>query len=168
LQTGVEAVRAAIDALGVEYEWIDIDPALADTAAFCARYGYPLDKSANTIVVASRREPFVYVACVVLATTRLDVNGTVRRLMGVNKASFATAEQMVAVTGMEPGGVTPFALPAGLPLLIDASVMACDWVIVGAGGRAAKVRVAPAILAGLPGAGVVEGLALAKEQVDTQ
>lgn len=166
--TGVEAVRAEIDRLGVAYEWVDIDPAFADTAAFCARYGYPPEKSANTIVVASRREPVVYVACVVLATTRLDVNNTVKRLMGVNKASFATADQMAAVTGMELGGVTPFGLPSGLPLYIDARVAECDWVIVGAGGRAAKVKVAPPVLAALPGARVIEGLALGREQPPTQ
>lgn len=159
MQRRVEEVRADIDRLGIEYEWIDIDPHFADTAEFCARYGYPPEQSANTIIVASRKEPAVYVACVVLATTRLDVNNAVKRLMGVNKASFATQEQMAAVTGMELGGVTPFALPAGLPLYIDSRVVQCEWVIVGAGGRAAKLKVAPGVLAALPGAQVIEGLA---------
>lgn len=159
LGRGIDEVRAYIDRLGVQHEWIDIDPQYADTAEFCDRYGYSLDQSANTIVVASRKEPATYAACVVLATSRLDVNSTVKRLMGVNKASFATADQMAAVTGMELGGVTPFALPPGLPLYIDSRVMACEWVIVGAGGRGAKVKVAPRVLAGLPDARVVEGLA---------
>ncbi|MBI4305659.1 MAG: hypothetical protein HY678_05005 [Chloroflexi bacterium] len=163
LDRAEQAVRAALDRLGAAHEWIEIDPAYADTAAFCARYGYPAEQSANTIVVASRREPRQYVACVVLATTRLDVNNTVKRLMGVNKASFADAEEMERVTGMELGGVTPFALPPGLPLYIDARVMARDWVIVGAGGRGAKVKVAPSALATLPNAKVVEGLALERE-----
>ncbi|MBI2965839.1 MAG: hypothetical protein HYY34_06535 [Chloroflexi bacterium] len=146
--------------MGIEYEWIDIDPQYADTAAFCARYGYPPEQSANTIVVASRKEPLVFVACVVLATTRLDVNNTVRRLMGVNKASFASSDQMKAVTGMELGGVTPFALPPGLPLYLDSRVMACEWVIVGAGGREAKVKIGPEALKSLPNARVIDGLAL--------
>jgi prolyl-tRNA editing enzyme YbaK/EbsC (Cys-tRNA(Pro) deacylase) len=161
MKQGVDEVRAAIDRLGVACEWIDIDPVFADTADFCARYGYPLDKSANTIIVASRKTPTVYVACVVLATTRLDVNNTVKRLMGVNKASFATAEQMEALTGMELGGVTPLALPPGLPLYIDRRVVKRDWVIVGAGGRAAKIKVPPSVLVALPGASVVEDLAFA-------
>ena len=163
LKRGVDEVRATIERMGVEHEWIDIDPQYADTAEFCARYGYPPEQSANTIIVASRKEPAVYVACVVLATTRLDVNNTVKRLMGVNKASFATVDQMAILTGMELGGVTPFALPDGLPLYIDSRIMACEWVIVGAGGRAAKVKVAPAVLAALPGAKAVEGLAFTRE-----
>lgn len=158
--SGTETVRAAIDRMGIEYDWIDIDPQYADTPSFCARYGYPPEQSANTIVVASRKEPTVFVACVVLATTRLDVNNTVKRLMGVNKASFASPEQMKAVTGMELGGVTPFGLPPDLPLYLDSRLMACEWVIVGAGGREAKVKVAPASLAGLPNAKVVDGLAM--------
>jgi prolyl-tRNA editing enzyme YbaK/EbsC (Cys-tRNA(Pro) deacylase) len=146
--------------MGIAYEWIDIDPQYADTAAFCARYGYPPEQSANTIVVASRKAPLVFAACVVLATTRLDVNNTVKRLMGVNKASFASPDQMKAVTGMELGGVAPFALPPGLPLYLDGRVMACEWVIVGAGGREAKVKIGPESLKGLPNARVIDGLAL--------
>lgn len=158
-----QLVRDALDKMGVSYEWIEIDPQYADTAAFCAKYGYPAEQSANTIVVASRREPKQYVACVVLATTRLDVNSTVKKLMGVNKASFADADEMARVTGMALGGVTPFALPAGLPLYIDSRVMVLEWLIVGAGGRSAKVKVVPGVLAGLPNAKVIEGLAFSRE-----
>ena len=94
-----ERVRAVLDETGVPYEVIDIDPEFADTAAFCQKYGYPMDKSDNTIVVASKREPIQHAACVVTASTRLDVNKTVRKLMGVRKLSFATPDQTMAVTG---------------------------------------------------------------------
>ncbi|HIL88322.1 MAG TPA: hypothetical protein EYM25_06390, partial [Deltaproteobacteria bacterium] len=97
--------------LGLPHEVIEIAPAYADTTAFCEKYGFPMEQSGNTIVVASKKEPKVYVACVVLATTRLDVNKRVRKLMGVSKASFASAEEMNALTGMEICGVTPFSLP---------------------------------------------------------
>ena len=117
-----ERVRAAVAELaGVEV--VECDPALADTAAFCAAYGYSLDDSANAILVAGRVEPPVFAVCVVLATTRLDVNRTVRKRLGVRKASFAPAELTAEVTGMAIGGVTPFALPPGLPLWIDGRVM---------------------------------------------
>lgn len=154
-----QAVRDALAGLGVDYEWMPCDPDFADTAAFCARYGVSPDISANTIVVASRRGPQSYCACVVLATTRLDVNGTVRRLMGVPKASFAGAEETVAVTGMMIGGVTPFGLPAELPLYVDATVVQREQVVTGAGSRSAKVRLSPDALRRLPNASVVEGLA---------
>jgi prolyl-tRNA editing enzyme YbaK/EbsC (Cys-tRNA(Pro) deacylase) len=121
------STRDALDALGLEYEVMACDPALADTAAFVAAYGVPLDRSANTIVVASKGASPVHVACVLLATTSLDVNNAVRREMGVRKASFARAEPTVEVTAMEIGGVTPFGLPPALPVLVDARVMAPDW-----------------------------------------
>ena len=97
--------------LGLPYEVIEIDPALADTAQFCDHYGYLMEQSGNTIIVASKKEPKLFVACVVLATTRLGGNNRVRKLMGVSKASFASAEEMKILTGMEVGGLTPFSLP---------------------------------------------------------
>lgn len=145
--------------LGIVYEEMACDPALADTAAFCEAYGVPLDKSANTILVASRKPEGQMVACLVLATTRLDVNGVVRRRMGVRKASFANAEQTKEVTGMEIGGVTIFGLPAGLPVWIDPHVMENDWIVIGAGSRSAKIRLDPGQLSGLDGFELVPDLA---------
>lgn len=153
-------VREHLVRLDVAVDVIPCDPALADTAAFCAHYGFGLDESANTIVVAARKEPWVACACVVLATSRLDVNHRVCELLGVRRASFASAEQTRELTGMMIGGVTPFALPDGLPLFIDPRVMGRDSVIVGGGSRSMKLRVSPAALAGLPHAAVVERLAL--------
>jgi len=158
-----QTVRDVLDGLGVDYEWMPCDPDFADTAAFCARYCVAPDISANTIVVASRRGPQSYCACVVLATTRLDVNNTVRRLMGVPKASFAAAEETVEITGMMIGGVTPFGLPATLPLYVDAAVMQRAHVVTGAGSRSAKVKVASDVLRRLPNATVVDGLARAAD-----
>ena len=144
---------------GSDHELIDCDPELADTAAFCAHYGYPKGQSANTILVASRRPPGESAACVVLATTRLDVNNRVRRLMGVRKASFAPAEVTSELTGMLIGGVTPFGTATELPLWIDARVLDRDRVIVGGGSRDRKLLVPPETLLARPGAEVVEGLA---------
>jgi prolyl-tRNA editing enzyme YbaK/EbsC (Cys-tRNA(Pro) deacylase) len=118
-----------------------------------------LDRSANTILVASRRPVGHVTACLVLATTRLDVNGVVRRRMGVKKASFADADQTMEMTGMEIGGVTIFGLPEGIPVWIDPRVMENDWIIIGAGSRTAKIRLDPGQLAGLDGFEVVPDLA---------
>lgn len=153
-------VRATLEALGGPYELMACDPALADTAAFCEAYGIPLDRSANCLVVASKGEPKQYVACLVLATNRLDVNGVVRRLMGARKASFAAAEETAALTGMMIGGVTPLGLPEGIPIYIDAAMMPLDEVLIGGGSRSLKVRLAPALLSRLAGAQVVEGLGI--------
>lgn len=141
-----QRVIAALDASGFDYETIACDPDLADTAAFCAHYGYPESQSANTIVVASRRPEGHNAACVVLATTRLDVNKTVRTKLGVRKVSFASPEKSAELTGMLMGGVTPFGLPDELPLWIDARVMALDWVILGGGSRSLKIKVDPRVL----------------------
>lgn len=154
------AVLAHVAATGAPFDVVEIDPALADTAAFCEHYGYAPEQSANCILVASRGEPVEVAACLVLATTKLDVNKRVRRLMGVRKLSFAPPELVRALTGMEIGGVTPFALPDGLPLYVDARVREVDRAIVGGGSRRLKLLVDPAALDALPATRWVDDLAL--------
>lgn len=137
-----------------------IDGSLADTAAFCEAYDVPLDISANCVIVAGRRgEVTRYAACMVLATTRLDVNGVVRQLLDVRKASFAPMDDAVALTGMEYGGITPVGIPSEWALLVDSRIPALGDVVIGAGIRAAKIVLPGAALASLPGARVIEGLA---------
>jgi prolyl-tRNA editing enzyme YbaK/EbsC (Cys-tRNA(Pro) deacylase) len=154
-----ERVKTVLDGLGVPFDVMTIDPAFADTAQFCAQYGIPLDQSANTIIVASKKEPREYCACLVLATTRLDVNRAVKKLMNASRVSFASAEETKALTGMLIGGVTVFALPETLPIYVDERVMAPDWIIVGGGGRSTKIKLAPEALRRLPNVTVVNGLA---------
>jgi prolyl-tRNA editing enzyme YbaK/EbsC (Cys-tRNA(Pro) deacylase) len=154
-----ELVVAHLARLGVDYEIIPCDPALADTAAFCEAYGYAPDDSANTIVVIGKGDVPRHVACVVLATTRLDVNGVVRRRLEVRKASFASADETVARTGMEIGGVTAFGLPDDLPIWVDAAVMQRGQIILGGGSREIKVLTPSSTLAALANVTVIEGLA---------
>jgi prolyl-tRNA editing enzyme YbaK/EbsC (Cys-tRNA(Pro) deacylase) len=151
--------RVALEAAAVGFEVMPCDPELADTAAFVAHYGVPADRSANTIVVASKGAVPTYVACILLATTSLDVNTVVRREMGVRKASFAGADAVRDLTGMEIGGVTPFGLPDDLPVLVDARVMEPPWIILGGGNRLSKLRLDPAALRSLSTVRVIHGLA---------
>ncbi len=138
------AVREALRELGLAYEVVACDPALADTAAFCEAYGFDVADAANCIVVASRRPAGEFLVALVLATTRLDVNGRCCELMGVRRASFAPPEQTAELTGMEIGGVTPFGLPAALlPVRVDAAVLGRERVVVGGGDRSAKLVVDP-------------------------
>ncbi len=137
----------------------EIDPGLADTAAFCERYAVPAAESANCVVIAGRREGETrFAACLVLATTRADVNNVARRALDVRKASFAPTEVVVAETGMEYGGITPIGLPAGWPVLVDAAVAATAQVVIGSGVRRSKLALAGKTTADLPGAVVIEGL----------
>ncbi|MGH9134610.1 MAG: YbaK/EbsC family protein [Ilumatobacteraceae bacterium] len=154
-----DPVLAQIDGLGVDYEVVPCDPDLADTAAFCEAYGFGLDESANAIVVVGKSEPRTYAACLVLANTRLDVNGVVRRRLGAKKASFASADETIELTGMRIGGVTPFGLAGRLPIWIDARIVDLDRVIVGGGTRDRKLLVPPSALTALAGAEVVPDLA---------
>lgn len=147
-----------LESLAVDYEIVPCDPALADTAQFCEAYGYALEDSANTIVVAGKSDPPVYAACVVLATTRLDVNKAVRNKLGVRGASFARSEDIERLTGMAIGGVTPLGLPPDMPLWVDSRVMGRARIILGGGSRDRKVLASPEIFGEL-GAVVVEGLA---------
>jgi prolyl-tRNA editing enzyme YbaK/EbsC (Cys-tRNA(Pro) deacylase) len=137
----------------------EIDPELADTAAFCEHYGVRPDASANCVVVTGKRAGEVkYAACMVLATDRADVNGAVRRLLDVRKASFAPMAEAVELTGMEYGGITPIGLPAGWPVLVSAEVAAAGPVVIGSGLRRSKLLLDGALLATLPGAEVVTEL----------
>jgi prolyl-tRNA editing enzyme YbaK/EbsC (Cys-tRNA(Pro) deacylase) len=79
--------------------------------------------------------------------------------MGVRKASFARAEPVRELTGMEIGGVTPFGLPDDLPVLVDARVMRPDWIILGGGNRSSKLRIAPGSLRAIPTLRIIDGLA---------
>ena len=151
-------------ALGIDHEVMACDPALADTADFCVAYGIDPADSANAILVAGKAregEDRPFALCLVLATHRLDVNGTVRKRLGSRKASFAGADETAAMTGMQIGGVTPFGLPDGctVPIWIDADVMARDRVVVGGGSRDRKLLLPPVGLLALPGAEAVQDLA---------
>jgi prolyl-tRNA editing enzyme YbaK/EbsC (Cys-tRNA(Pro) deacylase) len=152
-------VTTALARLGAVHHVMACDPAAADTAVFCERYGIAPEDSANTILVAIKRDPRRYVACVVLATTRLDVNHKLREVLGEKRLSFADAGESVAVTGMLVGGVTPFGLPGDVPVLVDQAVMERPEIVLGGGGRDTKIRLAPGELLKVPGLRVVPGLA---------
>jgi prolyl-tRNA editing enzyme YbaK/EbsC (Cys-tRNA(Pro) deacylase) len=137
----------------------EIDPTLADTAAFCDAYGSPMDGSANCVVVAGRRgETTRYAACLVLASTRADVNGLVRKRLDARKASFAPMDDAVALTGMEYGGITPIGLPEDWPVLVDPAVAAAPAVVIGSGVRHSKLALPGDLAARLPNAEVIDGL----------
>ncbi len=152
-----DVLDAALAGRG-SYELFPCDPALADTAAFCAAYGFAPDDSANTIVVVGKGAQPLYAACVVLATHRLDVNRTIKQRFG-RKSSFASPEETRALTGHEIGGVTVFGLPDDLPVWVDAAVMDRDRIVLGGGSRRWKVIAPASILLTLPNVEVVQGLA---------
>jgi prolyl-tRNA editing enzyme YbaK/EbsC (Cys-tRNA(Pro) deacylase) len=152
------ALEASLDGHG-EHELFACDPELADTAAFCAAYGFDPGDSANTIVVIGKSQPPVFAACVVLATHRLDVNRTVRDRLGTRKASFASADETRELTGMAIGGVTVFGLPPTLPIWVDAAVMERPRIVLGGGSRSWKVIAPASILRTLSNVEIVEGLA---------
>jgi prolyl-tRNA editing enzyme YbaK/EbsC (Cys-tRNA(Pro) deacylase) len=153
-------VIADLDRLGLDYVEMDCDPALADTAQFCEAYGIAPEESANAILVASKKPEGHHAVCVALAHTRLDVNGAVRRKLGVRKLSFAPADLTRELTGQEIGGVTIFGLPDGLPVWLDSRILGCARIIVGAGSRSAKISLDPSQLAGLDGYVFVDDLAV--------
>ena len=147
------------DKLDINARVIDCDPNLADTAQFVEAYGYTLGQSANTLIVMGKSDPPVYVACVVLANTRLDVNKVVRKKLGVKKCSFAPAEMTEELSGMKVGGVTPLGLSEYMPLWVDSRVMELPEIVLGGGSRACKFVGSPEILTSLPNVEVVEDLA---------
>jgi len=149
-------VQRELDALDIPYEVLPCNPDWADTDVFCANYDIPRDNAANTILVAAKTEPRQYVACLVTATTKLDVNHKISKLIGIKRLSFASAEETREVTGQLIGGVTVFGLPDSVPLYIDERVMAREYVIVGGGNRSTKIKVAPEHLTRLQRATVAD------------
>ena len=156
-------VEEALAQHGMSYTVLECLPELADTAALCEHYHVPLEQAANTILVASRKaEPTKYAVCIVLGTTRLDVNQKVCELLGVKRASFADAETTVRLTGMLIGGVTAVGI-TDLPIYVDSAVMRQPKVVLGGGNRSSKILLDPRELLKLPGVEVIEGLARPKE-----
>ena len=155
-----DAIERILVASGLDYEIMPCDPELADTVVFCEHYGYPPEDSVNTIVVKAKTGGVRFAACALLAHTRLDVNGCVRRRFGARRVSFASAEETGRMTGMTIGGVTPLGLPQEVPLWVDARIMQRNEVILGGGTRRSKIRIAPAIFECGIESEIVSGLAL--------
>lgn len=159
------SVEAALKQHGLTYKEFECDPNLADTTAFCEHYGFKLEQSANAIIVVGKGAEPKFCCCLVLANSRLDVNKAVCKLLGVKKASFASAEQTKELTGMEIGGVTPFGLPADLTVFVDAAVMQQKEVVTGGGNRSSKVVLDPKELLKVPNLEVVESLAKPRDDL---
>lgn len=152
-------VRRALADLPVAAEVIECDPDKADTAVFCAHYGYAPEDSANTILVTAKTGHRRTVACVLLADSRLDVNQVIRKRLESRRVSFASAEQTRELTGMELGGVTPLALPGDMLIWVDARVMGRQRIVLGGGSRASKIVTAPEIFHHIPNTEIVDALA---------
>lgn len=149
------AAFAGADAVNVA----EIDPLLSDTAAFCEHYKVGMHQAANCVVLeAKRADRTWFAACVVLGSTRADVNGVARRILNARRISFAPMEQAVERTAMEYGAITPIGLPSDWPILIDRAVVETDHVIIGSGMRKSKLLLAGSALALLPTARVIDGL----------
>lgn len=151
-----EHVRLALDSAGIAYEVLECAPELADTAEFCSHYGISADEACNAILVALKTMPRRYVACLVRADTKLDVNRKVAALTGVKRLSFASSEETAELTGMLIGGVSIAGLPDDIPLYIDVRVMEQPRIIIGGGNRTSKARLAPTDLLRLPNASVAD------------
>ena len=157
----VAAALRAVPAVAAQAHTVAIDPDLAETAALTERFGLDPEASANCVIVLGKRGGEVRpAACVILASTRADVNGLVRRTLDARKCSFAPQDWAVAETGMEYGGITPVGVPDGWPILVDRDVTEQPWVLLGSGLRRSKLALPGASLAELPGAQVLEGLGL--------
>ena len=144
----------------LDYEIIEINPEYADTYEFCKKYNYPINKSANTIIVCSKKEPVTFAAAIISASKKLDVNHRLKELMSVGRISFAKSEQTKALTGMMIGGVTLFGLPENLTIYADKRLLGFDYIILGGGGRSSKIKISPNILNEIKQVQIIENLAI--------
>ena len=155
----LQRIYAFLDSSGLEYEIMECDPELADTAVFCERYGVPIENSVNTILVKAKTGGERFAGCVLLADSRLDVNRVVRKRLEARRVSFASADETRDITGMEIGGVTPLCLPEDLPLWVDQRVMEMEFVILGGGNRSSKIKISPRIFDHVASTTIIDGLA---------
>ena len=152
-------IKQFLESTKLEFEVMDCDPKLADTNVFCKEYGVDLEDSVNAILVKTKTGELKFVACVLLATTRLDINKLIRKKLSARKVSFANTEETVKLTKMHIGGVTPLALPSNLPLWVDSKVMQRNSIVLGGGNRSSKIKVSPKIFNYTTNTEIVEGLA---------
>ena len=152
-------IRQFLESTKLEFEVMDCDPELADTKIFCREYGIDLNDSVNAIVVKTKTGELKYAACALLATTRLDINKTIRKKLGARKVSFADIEETAKLTAMSMGGGTPLALPSSLPLWVDSRVMQRNSIVLGGGNRSSKIKISPKIFQQTLNTEIVEGLA---------
>ena len=152
-------IRQFLESTNLKFEVLDCDPKLADTNIFCKEYGISLEDSVNAIIVKTKTGELKYAACALLATTRLDINKTIRKKLGARKVSFADIEETAKLTAMNIGGVTPLTLPSALPLWVDSKVMQRNSIVLGGGNRSSKIKVSPKIFNYTLNTEIVEGLA---------
>ena len=153
-------VQDTISKLSITHERIDINPRFADTSQFCKEYGYNEEDSGNTIIVASKKEPKIFAACLVLATTKLDVNKKVKKLMGVSRLSFANAVETAEQTRMVIGGVTILGLPESMRIFVDSKIFERDLLVTGGGGRSTKIVLNPNEIKKIPNVEIIDNLSL--------
>ena len=155
----VPFIRAFLESTKLDFEIMDCDPDLAETNSFCKKYGIDFDDAANTIVVKSKTGELKQAACVLLATTKLDTNKTIRKKLSTHKVSFASIEESEKLTDMQIGGVTPIELPKNLPLWVDSRVMQRKIIVLGGGNRTSKIKISPNIFNHIPNTEIGVGLA---------
>jgi prolyl-tRNA editing enzyme YbaK/EbsC (Cys-tRNA(Pro) deacylase) len=147
-----QPINEAIEKYKLQNAFVsEIDPQLADTAAFCEAYDIGMDVSANCVVVEARRgDKTWYAVCLILATNRADINNVVRRHLDARRISFAPMDTATSLTHMEFGGITPIGLPDDWQLIVDEAVVKQEWVITGSGIRGSKLLVPSSIFSHLP------------------
>ena len=152
-------IRQFLESIKLEFKVIDCDPKLADTNVFCREYNINLEDSVNAIIIKTKTGELKYAACALLATTKLDINKTIRKKLAARKVSFANIEETAKLTAMEIGGVTPIILPRSLPLWVDSKIMQRNTIVLGGGNRSSKIKVSPKIFNYTYNTEIVEGLA---------
>ena len=152
-------IQKFLEGTKLDFEIIDCESDSADTSIFCKKYGIKLEDSANTIVVKSKTGELKYAACVLLATTKLDTNKTIRKKLNTHKVSFADFEESEKLTNMQIGGVTPIELPKNIPLWVDSRVMQRKIIVLGGGNRTSKIKISPNIFKFITNTEIVVGLA---------
>jgi prolyl-tRNA editing enzyme YbaK/EbsC (Cys-tRNA(Pro) deacylase) len=137
----------------------EIDPDFAGGIEFCSRYGISHSQGVNCIIVLGKRGASRSQAAILVPVGfRADLNGVVRKQLGVREVSLGATDTVLEATRMEYGSITPFGLPEDWPILIDDAIVKEPRVVMGSGLRRSKLSVPGIALLSLPSALPVIGL----------
>jgi len=144
------ALQQALDAAGVAYEVLAHAATLHRAEDGVTHFGVPLEQMAPTLVLHTERGPLV---ATLSGATRLSFK-KIKKALGLRNVSLAPRDEVVALTGAEPGVVA--LVNPGLPTLVDLRLLAQPWAYGGCGVPARTLRMRPADVVAVTGAQVLD------------
>ena len=119
----------AVAASGAAHRIVEFEPA-RDLNEAADRRGTTVDRILKTMVVRTGEDGYVLT---LIPGDRVIDWALLRDFLGLRRLSLADAAQALEATGYRRGTITPFGVPATLPIIVDDRAVGKGEVSVGAG-----------------------------------